>query len=190
MFRRSRSILVAAALVAFSAPAIAQTVEVPGVGQVTIQSFIVTVVSANPATREVIVKAQNGNQYAYQVSPIVGPLDALEPNDHIDVSIIPGTVSDLEKAQSGTPGMIDQDILDTSIFSSLPENFYATSITANVILVDVNPAARTIMFEGADGQVRTLAAANDEVAADLASVQPGDLCQITYVEAMSLKLHE
>jgi len=185
-----RILLAAAFAVATAVPAAADTLAVPGVGDVPINTFDVFIVSVDPAKREVIVKRQNGDQYAYQIAPIVGPLDKLQKNDEVAVSFVPGTVSDLEKAESGKPGLIEQDVLDTSIFTNLPENFYATSVTSNVTLVSIDPVARTITFEGHDGQVRTMPAANDEVAGDFAKVQPGDLCQITYVEAMSFDVEE
>lgn len=185
-----RTILAAALAVAAASPAAADTIAVPGVGDVTVTSFDVFIVSADPAKREVIVKTRNGNQYAYQIAPIVGPLDTLQKNDEVEVSIVPGTVSDIEKAESGAPGLIEQTVLDTSIFTTLPANFYATSITANVTLVAIDPAARTVTFEGYDGQVRTMPAANDEVAQDFAGVAPGDLFQITWVEAMAFDVEE
>lgn len=188
-----RIFLAAAVAAATIAPATADTVSavaVPGVGEVPVKSFDVFVVAVDPAKREVRVKTRNGNEYAYQIAPIVGPLDSLQKNDEVEVSIVPGAVSDIEKAQSGTPGLIEQDVLDTSIFASLPENFYATSITANVTLVAIDPAARTVTFEGFDGQVRTMPAANDEVAQDFAGVEPGDLFQITWFEAMAFDVEE
>jgi len=185
-----RRTLFAVALAAAAVPAMADTLAVPGVGDVPITTFDVFVVSADPVKREVIVKTRNGNQYAYQISPIVGPLEGLQKNDEVTVAIVPGTVTDVEKAESGTAGLIEQTVLDTSIFTTLPKNFYATSITANVMLVAIDPAARTVTFEGYDGQVRTMPAANDEAAQDFAGVQPGDLFQITWIEAMAFDVKE
>lgn len=192
---RARAAAFAAALflgvpaAAFAAPT-TSTITLPGVGEVQVQTFIVLVVSVDPATREVIVKAENGNQFAYKIAPMVGPLDTLQKNDAVHVSLIPGTISNISKADSGKAGMISQDLADAAVFGQLPENFFGTTVTANVTLVDVNPATHTVMFEGADGVVRTMAAANDEVADDMAQVQPGDLCQITWIEAMSFDVQE
>lgn len=192
--RRRVAVALAAALLAGGASAALADVTsltLPGIGTVQVQSFIVTVVKVDPATREVIVKAQNGNQFAYAVSPIVAGLDQVRPNDHVDVSVVPGTVIDLEKAQTGTIGRLDTDVVDASVLGiQLPQNFFATQVVENAMLVEVNPAARTVMFKGADGIVRVMPAANDEVAGDMAGVQPGDLFQLTYVEAMALKLHQ
>ena len=192
--RRRTAFALAAALVlggASAAFAAVSSLTLPGFGTVAVQSFIVTIVKVDPATREVIVKAQNGNQFAYQVAPFVAGLDQARPNDHVDVSVIPGTITDLEKAQTGTIGRLDTDVVDASVFGvALPENFFATEVVENAMLVEVDPVARTVMFKGADGIVRTMPAANDEVAGDLPGVQPGDLFQLTYIEAMALKLHQ
>jgi hypothetical protein len=191
--RRTALALAAALLVGGASAALAAvtSLTLPGIGTVQVQSFIVTVVSVDPATREVIVKAQNGNQFAYAVSPIVVGLEQVRPNDHVDVSVVPGTIIDLEKAQTGTIGRLDTDVVDASVFGvALPQNFFATQVVENAMLVEVDPAARTVMFKGADGLVRTMPAANDEVAGDMAGVQPGDLFQLTYVEAMALRLHQ
>ncbi len=192
--RRRVAVALAAALLAGGASAALAAVTsltLPGIGTVQVQSFIVTVVKVDLPTREVIVKAQNGNQFAYAVAPFVVGLEQVRPNDHVDVSVVPGTVIDLEKAQTGTIGRLDTDVVDASVLGiQLPENFFATKVVENAMLVDVDPAARTVMFKGADGLVRTMPAANDEVAGDMAGVQPGDLFQLTYVEAMALKLHQ
>jgi hypothetical protein len=191
--RRTAFALAAALLVGGATAALAAvtSLTIPGIGTVAVQSFIVTVVKVDPATREVIVKAENGNQFAYAVSPVVAGLDQVRPNDHVGVSIVPGTITDLEKAQTGTIGRLDTDVIDASVFGvQLPENFFATQVVENAMLVEVNPAARTVMFKGADGIVRVMPAANDEVAGDLPGVQPGDLFQLTYIEAMALKLHQ
>lgn len=192
--RRRTALALAAALVIGGASATLAAVTsltLPGIGTVAVQSFIVTVVKVDPAARSIIVKSENGNQFAYAVSPIVVGLDQVRPNDHVDVSVVPGTVTDIEKAQTGTIGRIDSTVIDASVFGvALPENFFATQVVENAMLVDVDPAAHTVMFKGADGLVRTMPAANEEVAGDLPSVQPGDLFQLTYIEAMALKLHQ
>jgi hypothetical protein len=191
--RRTALALAAALLVGGASAALAAVTSLtfPGIGTVQVQSFIVTVVKVDPATREVIVKSQNGNQFAYAVSPMVVGLDQVRPNDHVDVSVVPGTIIDLEKAQTGTIGRLDSDVVDASVLGiQLPENFFATKVVENAMLVDVDPVARTVMFKSADGLVRTMPAANDEVAGDMAGVQPGDLFQLTYVDAMALKLHQ
>ncbi len=192
--RRRTAFALAAALLASGASAAfadVTSLTLPGVGTVQVQSFIVTVVKVDLPTREVIVKAQNGNQFAYAVAPFVVGLEQARPNDHVEVSVVPGTVIDLEKAQTGTIGRLDSDVVDASVLGvQLPQNFFATQVVENAMLVQVDPAARTVMFKGADGLVRTMPAANDEVAGDMAGVQPGDLFQLTYVEAMALQLHQ
>lgn len=185
--------LLSAAFVAFVAlapatfaTARADTVVLVNVGEVTVQTKEMTVVSVNPETRELIVKAMNGDQFAYQIAPEVGPLTNIVPNNHLLIGVVPGAVTDIQKADSGKKGVISRTTIDDEMFGKLPEGFFGTAVVENAVLVSVDTGARTVMFEGADGVVRTMQATNDEVADDLANVQPGDLCQISYLEAMSV----
>ncbi|MQT12814.1 hypothetical protein [Segnochrobactrum spirostomi] len=175
------------------APAVAQpapgpaTVTIQGLGTIPVTYRQLTVVSFDKAAREVTVKKPNGDQYAYVISPTVtGTFSQLQPNERILVGTAPGAVTALKKADSGKKGLLSQGIMDISETGPLPENFWGSKITIDAVLVDVDKTKGTVTFEGHDKELRTMPATNAQVSGDLAQIQPGDLCQITYVDAMTV----
>ncbi len=172
----------AVALAQFTAP---QTLTLKGIGEVKVQSRVLTIVSVDVPNRNVVVKQENGDQYAYHIAPIVGDLSQIKPDEKVTVYIAPGAVTALQKADSGVAGLLSDLQVDVDATGPLPENFWGSQKTINAVLVDVNKTAQTVTFEGHDKLLRTIPAANPQVADDLAGISPGDLCQITWIEAMA-----
>lgn len=162
-----------------------QSLTLKGVGQVLVESRVLTIVSIDQSSRDVIVKTDNGDQFAYRIAPIVGSLAGYKPGEKVTVYIAPGAVTKLQKVDSGQKGLISQVQLDISATGPLPENFWGTSITMNVVLVDVNTDHKTVTFEGHDKLLRIIPAATPAVWNDIAQIQPGDLATITWIEAMA-----
>ncbi len=161
------------------------TLTLKGIGEVQVQSRVLTIVSVDQTKRIVVVKRDNGDQFAYKISKIVGSLAGYKPGQKVTVYVAPGAVTALQKVDSGQKGIISDVELDVSASGPLPENFWAASITINAVLVDVNKTAKTVTFEGHDKLLRTIPAATPAVWNDIAKIEPGDLATITWIEAMA-----
>ncbi|WP_029005966.1 hypothetical protein [Azorhizobium doebereinerae] len=190
--RRAALLLGAGALASFAVPAAAQifpgtpTVFVlPGVGPVNVLTYRAKVVSANPATRRVVLETPNGKRWAVRAPLIVGDLSLLRNGESIIIRLVPGLVTALGKARQGTPGEVVNEVGLNDGLPGWPEGFGVRRVTITTILVNIDKVNGTLSFEGPDGYVRTIKAADPKVLADLAQVNIGDLCQITYVEAVS-----
>lgn len=191
--RRTALLLGAGALASVAAPATAQVIAptantvfvLPGVGRVTTLTYRAKVVSANPATRRVVLETPNGKRWAVKAPLIVGDLSLLRNGETIIVRLVPGLVTALGKARQGVPGEVINDVGLNDGLPGWPEGFGVRRVTITTILVNIDKVSGTISFEGPDGYVRAIKAADQKVLADLAQVNIGDLCQITYVEAVA-----
>ena len=167
-------------------PAEVDQVLVQGVGQVTVLTYKAQFVSADPATRRMVLETPAGRRWAVVAPPLLGDLSYFRNGETLIIRVAPGEVLALGKAHQGRPGEVMKELAVNAGLPGWPEGFGVREVTITTIFVDINKQAGTVIFEGLDGVVRTLKASNDKVLADLQQVQPGDLAQITYLEGLSV----
>ncbi|MFG1345407.1 hypothetical protein V5F59_10970 [Xanthobacter autotrophicus DSM 431] len=167
-------------------PTEVNSVFVQGVGQVTVFTYRAQFVSADPATRRVVLELPNGRRWAVIAPPIIGDLTAFENGQTLIISVAPGEVTGLGKARQGRPGELVNEVALNAGLPGWPEGFGVREVTITTIFVDINKQNGTVTFEGLDGVVRTMKAANPNVLADLQQVEPGDLAQISYLEGLTI----
>lgn len=159
---------------------------VQGVGQVTVLTYKAQFVSADPATRRMVLETPAGRRWAVVAPALLGDLSAFRVGETLLIRVAPGEVVYLGKAHQGRPGEVMKEVAVNAGLPGWPEGFGVREVTITTIFVDVNPAAGTVAFEGLDGVVRTLKASDGKVLADLQQVRPGDLAQITYMEGLAV----
>ncbi|MEW6123348.1 MAG: hypothetical protein AB1698_12090 [Pseudomonadota bacterium] len=196
--RALRAVFAAAGLAACfagSMPAAAQprpvpdavtTIDIPNVGPMQVLTYKAQFVSADPATRRVVLEGSTGKRWSVLVPPMMGNVMDLANSRSLLIRVLPGVVSYLGKAHQGTPGKVTAEVALDAGLPGWPQDFGFREVTITSILVDINKAAGTISFEGLDGFVRTLKAGNPQVLADLQKVELGDLCEIRYYEGITI----
>ncbi|MEP9376839.1 hypothetical protein ABLE91_09015 [Aquabacter sp. CN5-332] len=162
------------------------TIEVPGVGPMNVLTYNAKFVSADPATRRVVLEGSWGKRWSVLVPPMMGDVMSLANSQSLVIRVLPAVVTYLGKAHQGTPGEVSAEVALDAGLPGWPQDFGFREITITSILVDINKAAGTISFEGIDGIVRTVKAVDAKVLADLQQVQLGDLCQIRYYEGVTI----
>lgn len=167
-------------------PAEVDTVVVQGAGQFTVLTYKARFVSADPVTRRVVLEDPSGRRWAVIAPPLLGDLTYFRNGETLIIRVAPGVITALGKARQGKPGEVMNEVALDAGLPGWPEGFGVREVTLTTIFVDVDKAAGTITFEGPEGGVRTVRAANDKVLADLQQVQPGDLAQITYLEGLAV----
>lgn len=194
--RKTRSAALLAGL-ALLAPAGAQAQQRPtpvqvdqvfvqGVGQINVLTYKAKFVSADPATRRMVLEDPAGRRWAVVAPPLLGDLSAFQNSESLIIRVAPGVVTALGKAHQGKPGEVMAEVAINAGLPGWPEGFGIREVKLTTIFVAVDPAAGTVTFEGPDGNVRVVRAANDKVLADLQQVRPGDLAQITYIEGLAV----
>lgn len=167
-------------------PTATEMVTIAGVGTVPVRVFQARFVSADPATRRMVLELPTGKRWAITAPLILGDLDAYRNSERLLIRVVPGVVTALGKARQGTPGEVLSDVAINDGLPGWPQGFGIRAVTLTTIFVDVNKQAGTITFEGPDGGVRTLRALDPKVLADLQQVEPGDLAQISYLEGIAI----
>lgn len=167
-------------------PTTVTTIDVPGVGPMTVLTYQARFVSADPADRRVVLEGANGKRWSVLVPPLFGDVMAMANSRSVTVRVLPGTVTYLGKAHQGTPGRVSAEVVLKDGLPGWPQDFGFREVTVTNILVNIDKANGTISFEGPEGLVRTVKAANAQVLADLQQVQLGDLCEIRYYEGLTV----
>lgn len=198
-FRTLKLAIVAASLATASLaalPAAAQTpdgpkpeaidvVTLPGLGSATILSYKVRFVSADPATRNVVLETPAGKRWAVVAPPLVGDLRAFRNGQSLLIRKLPGVVTAIAKAGKEQPAVINEVVVNDGL-PGLPEGFGLREVTIVAPVVATDPAAGTVSFPGPDGYLRTLKAANGKVLSDLQTLQQGTNAKFTFVEGLAI----
>lgn len=167
------------------APTAVNVVAIPGVGTATVLTYNVRFVSADPATRRVVLETPSGLRWAVVAPPLVGDLGYFRNGQDLIIRKLPGIVTALRKAERGNPGEVLNEVVVNAGLPGLPEGFGIREVTLTSILVAIDPAGGTLTFEGPDGAVR-IVKASDQALIDPQKVQAGDLAQITYLEGLAI----
>lgn len=167
-------------------PTAVEQTTIAGVGTVPVRVFQAQFVSADPATRRVVLELPNGRRWAVIAPLIVGDLSAFQNGQRLLIRVVPGVVTGLGKARQGTPGEVLSEVAINDGLPGWPEGFGVRAVTLTTIFVDINKQAGTVTFEGPEGGVRTMRAVDPKVLADLQQVEPGDLSQISYLEGIAI----
>ncbi len=167
-------------------PAEVSQVFVQGIGQINVLAYKAKFVSADPATRRVVLEDPAGRRWSVVAPPLLGDLSLFRVGENLLIRVAPGVVTALGKAHQGRPGEVMAEVAINDGLPGWPEGFGIREVTLTSIFVGLDPVAGTVTFEGPDGNVRVVRAANDKVLADVQKVQPGDLAQITYIEGLAV----
>jgi len=167
-------------------PTATEQVTIAGVGTVPVYAYRAQFVSADPASRRMVLELPNGRRWAITAPLILGDLSAYQNGQTLLIRAVPGIVTGLGKARQGTPGEVLSEVAINDGLPGWPEGFGIRAVTLTTIFVDVNKDAGTVTFEGPDGGVRTLRAVDPKVLDDLKRVEPGDLAQISYLEGIAI----
>lgn len=194
---RTLKLAVIAASLAAGLPAAAQApdqpkpeavdvVTLPGLGSATILTYKVRFVSADPATRAVVLETPAGKRWAVVAPPLVGDLSAFRNGQALVIRKLPGVVTTIAKPGKNQPAEVLNEVVVNDGLPGLPEGFGLREITLVAPIVSTDPAAGTVSFPGPDGYLRTLKAANAKVLADLQTLQAGSTAKLTYVEGLAI----
>lgn len=144
----------------------------------------VVVTAIDRATRSVMLENAAGDTRTIGVPPDMTSFDTLKVGDHVDVDYYesiglalmpPGTRSSMTDSATGgraAPG----------VFAAGRE------ITANVAVISVDEVMNRVTFKGPKGNVRTVTVYDPAMQKRLATLQPGQMVQITYREAIAASI--
>jgi len=161
-------------------------IDIPGVGPMNMLTYRAQFVSADPATRRVVLQGSNGKRWSVLVPPLLGDVMSLANSQSLTIRVLPGVATYLGKAHQGTPGVVVDELVLKAGLPGWPEDFGFREVSITSILVNIDKVGGTLSFEGVEGLVRTVKVVDPTVLADLQKVQIGDLSQIKYYEGLAI----
>jgi hypothetical protein len=145
----------------------------------------VVVSAIDRTTRSVTLMNADGESRTVGAPPDMKSFDTLKVGDHVDVDYYESIGLALMPAGSKT------SMSETTTGGRTAEPGGAAvgrQITATVEIVGVDEVMNKVTFKGPKGSVRTVTVYDPAMQKKLTSLQPGQLVQITYREAMAASI--
>lgn len=143
------------------------------------------VIAIDLATRTVTLKGPGGNEFPVHADKRVKNLPQVKVGDKVDVSYQESLVWNVKKAADGKPGVSVQSETESAKPGSKPAGVTITQMKMTATIEAIDLANGTVTLKGPQGNSRTIKARDPK---NLQRVQVGDLVDITYTEALAVKV--
>jgi ribosomal protein S1 len=150
----------------------------------TTSTVTATVVSVDPATRKVTLKDESGAEYSITAEPSVKNLAQVKPGDIVTATYTESVGYVVKK--DGATGMTASQGMTSAAPGEKPAAVSTSKTTVTVKITAIDPKVPSVTFKGPQGSTHTVKVEDPE---KLEGVMVGDMVDITYTEALSLKVH-
>jgi hypothetical protein len=185
-FRASTTAACLAATLCLATVARAETPAAEPQGEVMMASATVTatVMKINHETREVTVKAEDGEEHTFVASEDVKNLAQVKPGDVITATY--GEALAYEVKKGGQVADVATVVGGGAAApGSRPAGGIARQTTVTVLITAIDPKAPSVTFKGPQGNTRTIKVLHPE---KLEGVSVGDTVELTFTEAFAVKV--
>jgi Cu/Ag efflux protein CusF len=185
-FRASTTLACLAATLCLATVARAEAPATAPRGEAVVASETVTatVVKVDQATREVTLKADDGEEFSFVASEDVRNLAQMKPGDVVTATYAEALAYEVKKG--GT--VVGPETVVGGAAAELgarPAGGIARQTTATVIITAIDPKAPSVTFKGPQGNTRTITVQHPE---KLEGVSVGDTVELTFTEAFAIKV--
>jgi hypothetical protein len=145
-----------------------------------------TVLKVDQATREVTLKGDDGKEYSFVAGDEVKNLAQVKAGDVVTVTYAEALVYEVKKGGAAVAP-------STAVAGAAarpgekPAGVIARETTVTVLIVAIDASVPSVTFQGPKGNQRTLKVLHPE---KLQGVSVGDTVQVTYTEALAIKVDE
>jgi hypothetical protein len=143
-----------------------------------------TVTKIDHATREVTLKAEDGQEHSFVASEDVKNLPQVQVGDVVTIAYAEAFVYDVNKggvAADGGTVMAGK----AADLGEKPAGIIARETQVTVLITAIDPKVPSVTFKGPAGNTRTVKVRHPE---KLEGVSVGDTVDITYTEALAIKV--
>jgi hypothetical protein len=144
-----------------------------------------TVAKVNHKTREVTLRTKDGQEYSFVAGDAVKNLDQVKKGDVVTASYTEALAYEVKKG--GMAGSDSMATAGTAPAGMKPAGAAAGGTKVTIKVVAIDPSAPSITFMGPEGKTRAMKV-NDP--AKLQGVSVGDTVEITYAEAVGVKVEK
>jgi hypothetical protein len=143
------------------------------------------VIAIDLPTRTVTLKGQKGNEFTVHADDRVRNLPQVRVGDKVDVAYQESLVWNVKKAAEGNSGASVQAGAISARPGDKPAGAAATQVNMTATIEAIDQANGTVTLKGPQGNSRTIKARDPK---NLQRVQVGDLVDITYTEAVAVRV--
>ena len=147
-------------------------------------SVTATVLTVDQTTRQVTLKGEDGAEFSFTADSSVKNLAQVKPGDIVTATYTESIGYVVKKG--GTAGMQASQGMSTAPAGEKPAATATSKTTVTVVITAINAAAPSVTFKDAEGNVHTVKVKDPQ---KLEGVKVGDSVDITYTEALALKVH-
>ena len=144
-----------------------------------------TVAKINQKTREVTLKADDGQEYTFVAGDEVKNLAQVKKGDIVVATYTEALAYEVKKA--GKAGATAAVAGGAAAPGAKPAGALGAAVTVTVAITAIDTKVPSVTFKAADGTTRTIKVKNP---ANLQGVSVGDTVDITYVEAIAIKVEK
>jgi hypothetical protein len=149
------------------------------------ETVTATVVQVNQKTREVTVKMENGKEYSFVAGDAVKNLAQVKKGDIITAVYTEAIAYEVKK--HGATGVQTTTATAAAKPGEKPAGAIAQQTTVTVMITAIDPKIPTVTFMGPRGNKETIKVKDPQ---KLNGVKVGDKVDITYTEALAMKVDE
>jgi sortase A len=153
-----------------------------------LQELTATVETVDREKRTLVVVSALGTRESFVVSPEVRDFGRIRAGDRVTVGFFTGLALQINPADTGAKGLPQQLVTSQSQPDERPAIAVGRSITATVRIQSVDVSSHTVEFTRPDGITRIVAVENPQARRFLPQLQPGQVVEITYTEAVAMVL--
>ena len=143
-----------------------------------------TVTKINQKTREVTIKTEDGKEHSFVAGKNVKNLAQVKKGDIITVNYTEALAYEVRK-HSQAAGVSTTHAVASADSGAMPAGVVAQQTSVTVKITAIDPSVPTVTFMGPRGNTETIIVKDPK---KLNDVKVGDLVDITYTEAIGIKV--
>lgn len=144
-----------------------------------------TVKDIDYKTRKVTLKMDNGEEYTIVAGKNIKRLEQVKKGDTVTASYTEALVYDVNKGGKATAPVATTSESRGTRAGGRPEATIGKQVTMSVIISEIDRKTPSVTFKGPEGETQTFKVRHPE---KLQGVNVGDTVDITYSEALALKV--
>ena len=143
-----------------------------------------TVAKIDYQTRDVTLKADDGQEYSFVASEQVENLPQVKVGDRVTITYAEALAYEVKKGGAAADGgtVVAGGRAEPG---AKPAGAIARETTVTVLITAIDPTAPSVTFKGPGGNTRTIKVLHPE---RLEGVSVGDTVELTYTEALAVKV--
>lgn len=150
------------------------------------RSVSATVKSVDQATRQVVLTTEDGQETSFVASEEVRNLPQLKAGDTVTVTYAEALAYEVKKGGTAVAA-VTEVVGGRAEPGAKPAGALAQQTTLTVLITAIDKAVPSVTFKAANGETRTIKVLRPE---KLEGVSVGDTVEVTYTEAMAVKVTE